>query len=390
MRVSARRVGQALILGLAINAIGPDGARAQSIFRLSPSLSITEVHDSNLFFAPADRQTDFITRLTPEVEAEYRLPLWTLTGGYAFDAERFAEHRELSRVDARQHAIAGIEYRPSERMLIELGAELSRTQRPGELSPETGLVFGRASAQRSAASVSITRRLTPTRTGTIGYEYSEDRLSGGIAIRAHAATLSTDRRLSLRDTLTSGYRFGEFYFGGPSATSHALSLGWTRAITQHISLSVDGGPNVTQETPGFDTAVTLRGRFKSSEVSMAYARTQTTVFAVAGIVQAQSLGAMTIFRPSRRLQIQLAPAVYRSERGPLQADVYRVLVGAVRELSANFAVEASVDASQQRGGLYQGLASQTIRRHEAIVRLIARPRPRTSTGEPQGGLTPSR
>ena len=360
-------------LALGMILIWGQESQAQSVFQLRPSFSTTQMHDNNLFFADADRQEDFVTRLTPKIESEYRLPLWTLTGSYAFDLERFTDHQELSSAYAGHRALSGIEYRPTERLVFAVGGEVSRTRRPGELSPQTGLSFARATAQRTGASASLTRRMTPTRTGKIAYTFSEDRLAGSIAIRTHGATLSADTRLSSRDMLTTGYRYSQFAFGSTTAETHALNFGWTRAVTSRIDISIDGGPNVTQRSPGFDTAVSLRSRFKAAEQSLAYARTRTTVLGVAGIVQAQSLSATTALRPLRKLQIQITPAVYRSERAALRVDVYRLGVAAIRPLSDTLSLQASYDSSWQSGGLFDGLADQVIRRHEAMITFVAAP-----------------
>src|SRR5436190_427516 len=85
-------------------AIAPHPVRAQQMFHLTPSIGVTQVYDSNLFFTTSDRQADSIWRVTPAIDAEYRSMPWTLIGRYTLDAEQFTQHPELNTVHARQQA----------------------------------------------------------------------------------------------------------------------------------------------------------------------------------------------------------------------------------------------------------------------------------------------
>ena len=48
--------------------------------RVSPLFSATQVYDSNLFSASVAPQGDFITRLSPGIEGEYRSPRSACSG----------------------------------------------------------------------------------------------------------------------------------------------------------------------------------------------------------------------------------------------------------------------------------------------------------------------
>lgn len=351
----------------------PGAADAQTLLGFRPSLTVTYTHDSNLFFAPFAPQADFVTRVTPAIESEYRSPLWTWSGRYALSAEHFAEHAELSRADAGQHALAGFRYRPSERTVLATSGGFSRTQTPGELIPETGLGFARGSAQRLEARSSITRRLSPLTTGAVDYAFTEDRVAAGAAVRTHGATIASDRRVSARDMLNAEYRFRQFIFGSTASASHALNLEWTRSITGRGTVSIAAGPNVTDAATGLDVAASLRNRFRAGDVTLGYARTQTTVFGLADVVQVQSVSAAATWNLGRSLQLHFAPAVYQTRRDPQRADVFRLMAGAVCPLSRTLSVEVSVDASRQRGALLAGFGNEVIPRYQAAIKLVAAP-----------------
>jgi hypothetical protein len=373
MPVTTRRLQQAgwcLAPGLLL--IAP-GARAQGIVSVSPLFGTAQVYDSNLFSTPSDRQADFITRISPGVQSEYRLPLLTLLGRYTFDIERFAEHPELTSIDSRQHADIDLSYRPTERLALSADAELSKTQVPAELNEVTSLTYTRASAQRVAAHVSITRQLDTVTAGTIDYVVTEDRLAGGFAIQTHSATVEADHHLSSRDTVKVSYKLQQFFFETSSATSQVLGLGWTRAITQQASLSIDGGPRVTNGSAAPDLSAAVHYRIKTGELSAAYARTQTTVIGLTGVVDAQSLTTTAAWSLGRSLQIRVSPAFFQSAQAGPPADVYHLAFDVARPIASGLSLDVAFDGYRQHGSLYAAFANGTIPRYDVMVKLVAAP-----------------
>src|SRR4029077_12252484 len=135
------------------------------------------------------------------------------------------DHPELTDMDARQHGILGLEYRPTRRLALDAGAEVSRTRAPGELNADTGLAYTRARAGRTALHSSMTRHLDAITSGKIEYTFSQDLVAGAVDIRTHTARVGADRHWS-RDEVSVDYRVQQMFFGfagaGTSvATSHA-------------------------------------------------------------------------------------------------------------------------------------------------------------------------
>jgi hypothetical protein len=117
--------------------------------------------------------------------------------------------------------------------------------------------------------------------------------------------------------------------------------------------------------------VTFRDRASDSERSVTYARGQTTVVGLAGLVQTQSLIATVPWGSHRSVTFTLMPAIYRNEHASLRADVFRLSLSAVRPVTRSLSLEAVLAASVQHGNLYTTLAPPTIPRHEVLVRLVA-------------------
>jgi hypothetical protein len=372
--VTTRRlhIQAACRLALWLLLVAPD-ARAQGVLEVSPLFGTAQVYDSNLFSTSSARQADFITRISPGVESDYRSALLSLLGRYTLDIERFAEHPELTSMDARQRAAIDFRYRPTERLALAADADLLRTQTPGELNQVTSLTFSRASAQRTAAHLSIRDQLDVVTEGTIDYEVTDYRVAGGLGIRTHAATVGANHHLSARDTVSVSYRLQQFFFDPSSTTSHALGLGWTRTITRRASFSIDGGPRVTDGSLAPELSAAVHYHLEPGDLSLAYARTQTTVIGLTGIADAQSLAATAAWRFRRSLQIQVSPAFFRSARAGLVADVYHLTVDVARPIAKRLSLDVTFDGYRQVGNLYAGFANVTIPRYDMTVRLVAAP-----------------
>jgi polysaccharide export outer membrane protein len=353
--------------------MAPRAACAQGIFQMRPLLTTAQLYDSNLFFTSMDRQSDFITRVSPGVLSEYRSPLLTVRGRYTVDLERFTDHPELGGMDARQRAAIDFSYRANSPVALAGDAEYSTTHTPSELNAATGLILSRARAERVGAHSSITRHFSPATAGTIDYLLTQDRIEGGIAMLTHAATIGASRRLSSRGTVSTDYRVNQYFFGTSSPTSHELRLGWTRRITERSTVSIDGGPRLTDGALAPELSASIGYQFRPGDLSLAYARTQTTSIGLVGVAETQSVSATATWSPQRSLRMQISPAFFRSAQSGLQADVYRLSVEVARQIAPGLSLAAVVNAYVQEGTFSAQFANQTIPHQDFMIKLVAEP-----------------
>ncbi|MDA8155536.1 MAG: TIGR03016 family PEP-CTERM system-associated outer membrane protein [Actinomycetota bacterium] len=61
-------------------------------FSISPSFSVQEQFDDNVFLTEKDRKADYITRLIPSVVLDYKAPLWNWNLAYSLDFRHFAKN----------------------------------------------------------------------------------------------------------------------------------------------------------------------------------------------------------------------------------------------------------------------------------------------------------
>jgi hypothetical protein len=380
-------IGWGIVLALAFTR--PDIAHAQGVVHINPLFGVSQMYDTNPFLATSNPQADFVTRVSPGVETEYRSPLMTLFGRYTQDVERFRAHPELSSAGARARAGLDAAYHPSRRFALAGGVEWSTTHTPGELNGETGLTFTRAVARRIAARSSVVRQLGRGTAGAIDYTFTGDRLGEGFRMRNHAATFGAERHLSSRNTLTTGYRIQQFVFRSEPAsstatvdapataermTSHALDVGWVYAITRQASLSIAAGPQVTNGSPAAEISASLQYRMRPFDLTFAYARKQTTIIGLAGTADTQSVtgsAAWTLPRPS--LRVRLSPSFFQNTHTLMREHVYRLTMGVDRPIVSGLSLNVALDTNVQSGNRIGPLVNDRIARHVVTIGLVAAP-----------------
>jgi hypothetical protein len=355
----------------------PSDVRGQSVKELRASIATSQVFDSNLFSTPSNPQSDFITRLTSSVDAERRSARLIMSGRYSLDAERFADHRQLSSANARQHASVAAEYRSRRRLTFEIGMEMWTTSTPEDFMLDTGLTPGRAAATRGIVRAAAARRFTPRSTGRVDVELTGDEFAGTRA-RNDTVTISGTRSLSLRGSVHTSYGLSQYRFVSPvpidpSTRSQVATVGVTRQLKRRVTASIEGGPRVTGRswTPEVSGSISYAGRVV--RLSAAYARTQTIVVGQASPSDTQSLTVSAVCTPRRSLEIHLEPGVYRNDLAGRRLDAYGLSAGARQDLGRGLAIEIAFDGRVQLGRLSSVPARSSVNRSTAQIRLVFAP-----------------
>src|SRR5205807_1784253 len=94
-------------------------------------------------------------------------------------------------------------------------------------------------------------------------------------------------------------------------TSQAVTMAWDREVTRQTSVALRGGPRLTDGQVAPEFAASVSRRLKSAALSLAYARTVTTLIGVVGTAATQSLSADATFRPQRSIEVRVSPGVFQ-------------------------------------------------------------------------------
>ena len=335
---------------------------AQEPVRVRPLFAVTEMYDSNISSSSLRPLGDFVTRVSPGIEAEYKSALTKVQGRYTTDLERYARESSLSSAGGRHAAFADLRYGRSRRVSIGVEATYTKTNTPSDLSTVTGLILDRAAAERIEVRPSFVRQLDPLTAGTLEYGFTADRLAGGTGTRVHRTAVGLDRQISRRDLLGIEYEVRQWAFQpGGHPTSQLLRVGWSRPITRLLAVDIQGGPVVTDGTASSELAATVRHRTRPADLAISYARTQTTILGLSGVADTQSVAASSSITPRPGLRLRVSPGVSRTRHGDGRTDAWHLGLEAERSLG-RLALRVSYDASAQRGRLL-GVSAHATTRH---------------------------
>ena len=246
-------------LGLAVLA-SPGAGMAQGPWTFTPSLGVAEQYTDNVFGTAHDRQSDFITQITPGVALSYEAPLLRLSASYSATGEIYADHSDLDNFGENQNGSLTLDYRPQERLGLRLGGYYSRTNDPSTFlvapitaPPGTTVVPTVETTRRETTQFTLSAggdyRFTPRLTGRAGYDFTyleqEDTDDG----RTHTGSLGGDYQLTRQDQGFSTVSVSALD-STESDTSASLLLGWRREWAPDFRTSVAAGPRVTDGTWG--------------------------------------------------------------------------------------------------------------------------------------------
>ena len=360
------------------------GCATQGFFAI-PSVSVDEVYDDNLFFASEEKQSDFITRVSPELEVGYEAETLKFSGRYRFDAEAYAEETALNSSHVRQFADMDVEYLPTNRLTLSAAADYTKTDTPLDLAiipggTIPGLLVGRAEAERTSVHSAAGYRWTALTTGNLAFTQSNEELAD--AGESDTSVLETwfDQRLSEVNTLSYGYMYRQYRFdqygfdpfGLGRAAGQTLARGATQdSNTPWIGLSHQFNARsrvAARACPRMDgrsvdpyVLVSLQHKFNKGEVLLDYERDETTLLGEPRKLELEALYATISRRFGTRLDVQLTPGYAKVYQSNYSTDIYSLGLGAVYKVNEAVFLTASYGFNFQEVSAVLGGLSEVSR-----------------------------
>lgn len=325
----------ALLLG---GLLGGGGglAWAQGI-TLSPSLTLSEEYDDNVLLSPTDRQSDFVTSVSPGLRLTITEYPWTVTAAASLRGVYYARRSDLnSSTDNRQGSLT-IEFLPTPRFRASLTDTLVRSLDPGEVDPATGITVGRFPSTRNTVTPAVSYQLTPLTHLRLHYSFSVLRSDSPLAEESdtHEAGLALQREFTPRTTGTFRYTFSRFEVEGtPARDAHLPRVGLAYALSPTIRLSADAGPLLLERADG-STEITVGGsvqyaqEFEHGRLSLTYDRSAGVTGALGEVATSQSLTVTVSLSATRDLTLGLESGVRASEAEGAAVD-FRVYTAGIR------------------------------------------------------------
>ena len=359
-------------LGQLIPPVEKAAGKPAEGFYVTPSLSIGQLYDDNLFFSPTDRKQDFFTRVSPGLQTGYQSTPLTLLGGYTFDSEFYSKHQELNTIQMRQQSLVQFKAMPTQMLTLSAKGTFAMSRAPWEFNTFTGAAIRRVIAERLAFNPSVAYQFDPLTRGTGDYTFSDDSIRGGIRIDSHILRLGLDRQITPSDSVGPGYIGRHFEFlGVGSQTSHAFTLSWTRKLTPLTALTLRAGPRFTEgsldDQP--ETLAYLYHRLTRGSISLTYANFQTTIIGQPQLARTESLGGAATYELLPYLRVTIGPAVIKVTAQTFKTTNYFSNVELAYQLNKWLALKASHQFSFQQGHL-SGAPDVEIRHNISWLRLV--------------------
>jgi hypothetical protein len=372
-------------------ALATAEAGAQSEVTVVPAVSVSTVYDDNLFSAPTG-VGDVLSSLRPSLEGRVASPRLNLQSLAYFDVQRSASHVALNTFDARRHAMVDVRGQASPALSLGMAARYDRSETPGDLNLESGLLLDRQLAHRIQLTPSLAYRTDPRTTISARYDWTSEALSGWSGGDMQAWHASLAREVTPRTTLNGRY-LGRVFTGEMNANSQSLLAGWSREMSPGINVSVEAGPRVTSHRGlRAEVLAALLRRTPRTRVRLDYWRGETIVLGIAGPVEIHSGSTNVSWTLRRYFDVGTQLGVFNSHTlEQTSAVVYHAALVAAWSRQP-YILSVSYGNDVQKGDIRsRGAADEYVRRGVFLVRLTVAPRlsrafrPRDQADQP---LTP--
>jgi hypothetical protein len=305
----------------------PDPQRLQQPLRapitLTPTITVTEEFNDNVFLDNRNRQWDLITGFTPGLVFNWEGPTYRLAAGYSFTAEIFTRDPTLSRAFDRQSFTLDSFYKVDPTLTLSLSDALSVDTNTNLISRE-GIATGRSLGYGNTLAPSVEWRFAELWTARATASYTLQRFGSSDLENSDVYRIDTTvlRRMSSRLSASLGYEFAFFDIQGEEhSTVHTPRVGFTYQVTETIDVAVSGGPSFEirersgeRVTPAVRASVNQRVFFGSWGLS--FDRSIGTAGGLGGTTDNTSVGAnVQVITLLKGLVVSLSPS-YTMAKSP--------------------------------------------------------------------------
>jgi len=362
-----------VIIAIALGVAAP-GVNAQTRATIVPSVSMGAVYDDNVS-ARARGDAGQMLQVRPSLEADYESAKLKLISLWSFDMQR-SNHSSLNALDARRHAMFDAKLRSSAMTTWGFAGRYDRTDTPGDIDFESGVLTDRQNAQRWQFTPSLIHRIAERTNYTALYDFTTENLVDEGRNTLHVGRTGISRQLSTRSSLSSEYigrLFDDDFF---QHHSHALVMSWTRELRQFTSLTVLAGPRWTSyRGVAPEVAVSLARDGRTVKAGLDYSHGETIILGVSGPVQVDTGSARLTVAPSRRAEFGVRAGASNiltlDERA---ATIYRTTLLGSWTVAGPFTLTGSYSADYQLGDIRRNLfRDERVLRHVIRVGLTIAP-----------------
>ena len=357
----------------ALTAVSP-AIVAQSRFEIVPTVSIAGVYDDNLN-AETEGSAGKMLQVRPTLEGSWESPRVAFISLYSQDMLR-SNFSTLNTVDARRHAFLDTRFRMSPLTTITVEGRYDRSETPGDIELDTGILGSRQTAQRWQLSPTLVRRINPRSVMTAGYDFTRENEIDTPSGTLHQARVSLSREYTSRSALVGTYLARYFVDPFDNSTSHSVLGGWTREMAPHTHLSLYAGPRLTSYRSGVKPEVSASFRRDTDRIDVRadYWHGETIILGIPGPVAVDS-GSMRVTWPFRN-RWEMGTHLGATDITTLdfrEARVYRTTLLGSWNPRGMYSISASYGLDYQQGDIRRRLDGNVLR-HVFRVSFTVAPR----------------
>jgi hypothetical protein len=307
-----------LFAAVALILVVATEASAQAGWYVTPSLTLSEEFDDNVFYSSTSPRSDLVSRASPGVELGYKSKPFTLLARSSIDSEIYVDNTQLNDIASRKRAGLTFEYMPQPTLTLRLDATYLDTNTPSEIVPLTGLQLARAQSTELKVTPAVIYELSAVDTVRAHYTFIRDRLENIPGNELHELQLRYARQLTALDNVSVGYRLHVFETEDqPNTFTHTPTIRWTRQITPLWLLSIEAGPRFVDDgSVEPEVNARLQYTIKWGYLALDYYRSEQLVIGRAGKFEVESVTGVVDIEPIKNLRVRFEPGYYRTEVDP--------------------------------------------------------------------------
>ena len=368
------------ILLAAVFAAADAGAQAR--MELVPSVSFSTTYDDNIF-TTQQGSGDAMMLVTPAFEAFYESPTTTFRGLFNFDMQRAVGYSTLNSLDAKRHAMINTGFQINPQFRLSLIGRYDVSDRPGDLMFDTGVLLGRQRARRYQLTPAISYRIRSRTIVTAQYDATKEMLGADMQGDMFIARFGVSRMQTTRDVWSINYLGRTFASGAdmfnPAATerSHAVLLGYNRAVGVGTNFSVQGGPRSSSygnNKP--ELLANFSKQLRAGRFGLDYWQGETIIMGIRGPVDIQSFSLKSSWPIRRNIEVGGHAGVFQSQtlfQG--HARVFHPEMVVSYSPGSSYVVAGSYGVDFQKGDVRsEFLSDKEIVRHVLKVSVTFAPR----------------
>ena len=230
-----------------LELIGLAGPLPNQPYTITPSFSVYEEYNDNIFFNNTQRQSDFITTFSPGLSLIINLPTLQLTAGYTLSGQLYAKESDLSNWVDHQIFLIRARYQMTSQLVFTVYDRFGWDQ-SADVPGQQGFVVQREESWNNALNAALAWEVTPRTSLALNAGYRVLRFPGGVGTGSDSYTTNATLTYQLTRRL-SGIVAGDFSYLkqediDPTQT-YVPRFGLSYLFTPTLSGSVTAGPSIT-------------------------------------------------------------------------------------------------------------------------------------------------